>query len=73
MTLNEILSAIHEQHIELEIYQELHNWILKDRSNLIDKYMNNTSTIHAIKNIATKNTNSKNALKGIIELCDDDI
>ncbi len=72
MTITEILEEIHKERVELEVCQALQQWLLNDRTQWIDRAMESESTVKAIKNIATKTTNSKNALEGIINLCTDD-
>lgn len=72
MTITEILEEIHKERVELEICQVLQQWLLEDRKEWINRAMEEESTIRAIRNIATKTTSPKDALKGIINLCTED-
>ena len=69
MTITEILSIIHKERIELEIYEQLHQWLLSDRSEWIDRCMEAESTVKAVGKIADK-TKDVNAIK---DLCDSHI
>lgn len=72
MSITEILQEIHNERVELEIYQALEQWLLEDRKEWINRAMESEATVRAIQNIATKTTSSKNALEGIINLCSED-
>ncbi len=72
MTITEILNIIHEERVELEIYQALHQWLLDDRKEWINRAMESDATVRAVKDIATKTSNPKGALEGIINLCSED-
>lgn len=58
--------------MQLEVYQELHKWFIDDRKEWINRAMESEATVRAVKNIASKVSNSKGALEGIINLCTDD-
>lgn len=72
MTITEILNTIHEERVELEIYQALQQWILDDRNKWIDRATESEATVRAVKNIATRTTNLRGALEGIVALCAND-
>lgn len=46
--------------------------MLDDRKKWIDRAMESEATVRAINNIATKTSNPKGALEGIINLCSND-
>lgn len=69
MTITEILSIIHKERVELEIYEQLHQWLLLDRSELIDRCMEAELTVKAVRKIADE-TKDVNAIKN---LCDNHI
>lgn len=69
MTITEILSLIHKERVELEVFEALSKWMIEDRSSWIDKAMESKSTITAIGKIAKENQNKKDAIKAIINLC----
>lgn len=69
MTITEILSIIHKERVELEIYEQLHRWLLSDRSELIDRCMEAELTVKAVRKIADE-TKDVNAIKN---LCDNHI
>lgn len=69
MTITEILSIIHKERVELEVYEQLHQWLLSDRSELIDRCMEAESTVKAVGKIADE-TKDVNAIKN---LCDNHI
>lgn len=66
MTITEILSIIHKERIELEVYEQLHQWLLTDRSEWIDRCMEAESTVKAVGKIADK-TRDINAIKNLCE------
>ena len=72
MTITEILNIIHTERVETEILQALQQWLLNDRSSWINRAMDSEATIKAIKNIAEKTQNTKNALDGIVNLCSEE-
>lgn len=72
MTITEILNEIHKERVELEVCQALQQWLLDDRKEWIGRAMESEATVRAVKNIATKTSNSKGALEGIIALCSED-
>lgn len=72
MTITEILNIIHEERVELEIYQALQQWLLDDRKEWIAKSIESEATVRAVRDIATKTSSPKGALEGIIALCTDD-
>lgn len=69
MTITEILSIIHKERVELEIYEQLHRWLLSDRSELIGRCMEAELTVKAVRKIADE-TKDVNAIKN---LCDNHI
>lgn len=70
MTITEILNTIHEERVELEIYQELQKWMVEDRAAWIDRAMDAESTIRCVSKIAKDNKSAKSAINGIINICD---
>lgn len=71
MTTSEILEEIHQNKMELEIYLALQDWMLQDRKNWISKARESEATVRAVKKIATQTDSPKNALAGIISLCEE--
>ena len=69
MTISDILSEIHNENVEVEIYKALSEWMILDRQQNIVKLAKCKSTIRAINKIANNNPNKKEALDGIINLC----
>lgn len=69
MTITEILSLIHKERVELEVFEALSKWMIEDRSSWIDEAMESKSTITAIGKIAKGNPNKKDAVEAIINLC----
>lgn len=65
----QILDEIHKERVEIEVYQALQQWLLDDRIKWIDRVIESEAAVKAVKNIATKTGNPKDALKGIINLC----
>lgn len=69
MTVSDILNEIHSENVEVEIYKALSEWIVLDRQQNIVELARCKSTIRAISKIANNNPNKKEALDGIINLC----
>ena len=69
MTVADILNEIHNENVEVEIYKALSEWIMLDRQQNIVELARCKSTIRAISKIANNNPNKKEALDGIINLC----
>ncbi|MBR3644826.1 MAG: hypothetical protein IKN54_00250 [Lachnospiraceae bacterium] len=69
MTVSDILNEIHNENVEVEIYKALSEWIMLDRQQNIVELARCKSTIRAISKIANNNPNKKEALDGIINLC----
>ena len=69
MTISDILNEIHNENVEVEIYKALSEWIMLDRQQNIVELARCKSTIRAISKIANNNPNKKEALDGIINLC----
>lgn len=69
MTVSDILNEIHNENVEIEIYKALSEWMILDRQQNIVKLARCESTIRAINKIANNNPNKKEALDGIINLC----
>lgn len=69
MTITEILSLIHKERVELEVFEAISKWMIEDRSSWIDEAMESKSTITAIGKIAKENPNKKDAIEAIINLC----
>lgn len=69
MTVSDILNEIHSENVEVEIYKALSEWIMLDRQQNIVELARCKSTIRAISKIANNNPNKKEALDGIINLC----
>ena len=73
MTLPEILSIIHEQGVENEVFELLTQWMIEDRYNKMKKVEESAATIRAINKIATQNKNVKQAIDGIICLSESEV
>ena len=71
MTITEILEEIHKERVELEVCQSLQQWLLDDRAQWIDRAMDSEAIVRAIHKIATKTSDPKNALQGIINLSEE--
>ena len=69
MTISDILNEIHNENVEVEIYKALSEWIMLDRQQNIVELARCKSTIRAIIFFANNNPNKKEALDGIINLC----
>lgn len=54
MTITEILAEIHKQRVELEVCQELQQWLLDDRATWIGRAIDAESTVRAIRKIAKR-------------------
>ena len=54
MTITEILAEIHKQRVELEVCQELQQWLLDDRATCIGRAIDAESTVRAIRKIAKR-------------------
>lgn len=72
MTITEILNIIHKERVELEIFQALSEWMVKDRSAWIDEAMEQKAIVRAVGKIANENPNKNEAIEGIKNLCSDD-
>ena len=72
MTITEILNTIHEERVELEIFEALSKWMIKDRAAWIDKAMEQKAIVRAIGKIANENPNKNEAIDGIKNLCSDE-
>ena len=70
MTITEILNTIHEERVELEVFEALHKWMIEDRAQWTSKAMDAEATIRCVSKIAKGNESSKSAIKGIIDVCD---
>ena len=70
MTITEILNIIHEERVELEIFEALSKWMITDRSEWTSRAMDAEATIRAVGKIAKGNENAKNAIRGIVDICD---
>ena len=73
MTITEILAEIHKQRVELEVCQELQQWLLDDRATWIGRAIDAESTVRTIGKIAKENKDKRRAIDGIINICDSDI
>ena len=69
MTVVDILNEIHSENVEVEIYKALSEWIMLDRQQNIVELVRCKSKMRAISKIANNNPNKKEALDGIINLC----
>lgn len=69
MTVADILNEIHSENVEVEIYKALSEWIMLDRQQNIVELVRCKSKMRAISKIAKNNPNKKEALDGIINLC----
>lgn len=72
MTITEILNIIHKERVELEIFQALSEWMIKDRSAWIVKAMEQKAIVRAVGKIANENPNKNEAIEGIINICSND-
>lgn len=70
MTITDILDIIHEENVELEIFETLSKWMINDRAKWTSRAMDAEATIRAVGKIAKGNENAKNAIKGIVDICD---
>lgn len=70
MTITEILNIIHEERVELEVFEALHKWMINDRTKWTSRAMDVEATIRAVGKMANENKNTKNAIKGIVDICD---
>ena len=68
MTITEIISIIHEQGVEDEVFELLTQWMIEDRHNKMVKIEESEATIRAINRVATQHKNLKRAIDGIINL-----
>lgn len=66
------MKEIDKEKVHVEVYQALHRWLLEDRKEWIDIAMESQATVSAVRSIATKTSNAKGALEGIINLCTED-
>ena len=69
MIVSDILNEIHNENVEIEIYKALSEWIILDRQQNIVELARRKSIIRTINKIANNNPNKKEALDGIINLC----
>ena len=72
MTISEILREIHNERVELEVCQELQKWLLSDREMWISRAMDSEATVRAIHKMATETDSPKNALRGIINISEEE-
>ena len=72
MTITEILHEIHKERVELEIFEALSEWMIKDRASWIDEAMEKKAIVRAIGKIANENKNKSKAIEGIKNLCEED-
>lgn len=72
MKTTEILSIIHKERVELEIFEALSEWMIEDRAAWIDEAMEQKAIVRAIGKIANENSNKNEAIEGIKNLCSDD-
>lgn len=72
MTITEILNTIHKERVEVEIFEALSEWMIKDRAAWIVKAMNQKAIVRAVGKIANENPNKNEAIEGIKNLCSDD-
>lgn len=72
MTITEIMNTIHKERVELEIFELLSKWMVEDRAEWIERAMEDESIIRAVGKIAKENNNKKEALEGIVTLCEID-
>lgn len=70
MTITEILNIIHEERVELEIFEALHKWMVNDRAEWTSRAMDAEATIRAVGKMAKENKNTKSVIKGIVDICD---
>lgn len=70
MTITEILNIIHEENVELEIFEALSEWMINDRAEWTSRAMDAEATIRCVSKMAKENKNTKNAIKGIVDICD---
>ena len=68
MTIDEILNIIHKEQVELEVFQSLSDWMVKDRATCIDKIKEQREVIRLINKVASY-TDKKAAIKGVKNLC----
>ena len=73
MTITEIINIIHKERVELEVFQSLSDWMVKDRASWIDEAMEQRAVVRTIHKIATQNKNKKQAIDGIIRLSESEV
>lgn len=71
MKKEEIIAEIHKADVEIEIYKYLSEWIISTREKYIQEMSDGYATIYVARRIAEKNTNKKEAIIGIKDLCDE--
>lgn len=71
MKKEEIIAEIHKADMEIEIYKHLSEWIINTRERYIQEMSDGYATIYVARRIAEKNTNKKEAIIGIKDLCDE--
>lgn len=69
LTISEIMQSIHEGGVEVEVFQALSEWIIKDREQRFNDALSQRAVIGAIRKIAERNPNKKEAIEGIVNLC----
>ena len=69
LTISEIINAIHEGGVEVEVFQALSERIIKDREQRFKDALSQRAVIRAIRKIAERNPNKKEAIEGIVNLC----
>lgn len=72
MKLYDILDEIHSNHLEVDVYRELSNWMIADRVRLTKQCSESQSTVRTIGKIAFNNSNKTEALTGIKNICYDE-
>lgn len=70
--LSGVMKIIHKSGLEKAVYDELHSWIMCQLTIENNRKRHYKSTINAISKIANQNPNHRNAIEGIIELCNED-
>lgn len=65
MTVTEIMNIIHARKVEVDVYEELSKWMIKDRNELIDKILEDEAVLNAINKIATQSEDLIEAVDGI--------
>lgn len=71
MTSTQILNEIYSEGLQMEIYEELHKWLLNDRKRLNKKCSEAISTIKVAKKLMDGEGSNTQKIHSIKNLCSD--